>query len=1345
VNTAGRIKILTAAFVILAGTSVASFFLSVRANSARDYAYTARHALSSAMYEVSLASSALTRWMRFVAVTGGEFQYRAYRAEAERDRFGQALDTFTAFGAPRNETELLERLLYRRTLMSAIEREVLRLRFAGYVRESIDMAHSPEVAELGIPFEGMVQDLIALTHSRTQETLDSALTASGVFDTLIIVSTVLLALTGIFGLVWLDKTGTSRRVGILAVVFVALAGANVFFAVSTARFGREKSDAYELRSLLSTAIYNVELSTEALTRWVRVFVVTGSRVQYNLYREELEQDRFGQALDTFITARAPDSEVNVLVELVGRTSSLRQIEEQVIQLRLAGYTEEAVAMAFSPEVAAIGIPTNLLSRQLRENLTAATRETVDAARRGYGVFGTLLIVTTALLVLAGFGGLAVRSRRLGHIGDRQKGKPVSRVPGRGKNATIAARLAVSFALVIAIFIVYVAIINHFNTVIDNLNRHNNDFMAARVEILLSYHQQFTEMRRLLSESFMNSQWLEVSNDGIWRGFELRISDTHARLTYLAEAFRDSIGADQMFPKMPDDSRVYIMSEIMAYVDTIYEIYSTNFFLGGEMSFYHGNVLDYTGAAEIMLRMLNRINNVNQTIVSDNIEHYRNLSNSITVATLVLAVVLALLLAYSMVKTFTNRIKAIEADAALVEQGNFEATLQSDVTDEISKVFTNLVKVFTGLIDEINEVAREHAAGNTRVRVNSARFRGGYQKAALVINSLIDTVLEQREKMQIAQENSQAKSKFLASMSHEIRTPLTAVLGISELQLHDPNLPLETEEAFAKIYSSANTLLGIVNDILDLSKIEAGKMELHEEKYEVAGLLSDIVQLNLAYLGSKRLDFVIDVDERLPASFVGDELRIKQVLNNLLSNAFKYTDNGAVNFRASVADGDEPGYKNMIIAIRDTGWGMNGEQQKALFDEYTRFHVKQAPYKPGIGLGMPITFKLLNMMNAAIDVDSEVGKGTTVTVILPQRIVSDETLGAETAAYLKHFNADAHSAVKRLSFRPEPMPYGRVLVVDDVDANIYVAKGLMGLYRLQIDTCASGLEAIEKIRGGEVYDVVFMDQMMPEISGTEAVAAIRRMNYDLPIVALTANALVGQAEEFLRQGFDGFLSKPIQTAHLNAVLHKLVKDRHRPPGGATGNAVPEGASAAERKAIGDYFGRYMESSGIGGKVYRDFAKSQKNAMREITAAVEANDFKTAHRLAHTLKGLAGLVGERALADVAKKAETAFGEGVVPSGLTDSLGAETERVLDKIKRQYPDEPDARRAAATLDENRAREVFDRLSWLLEENSFGALEMIGDLAGIPQTHDLIEQIEAVDFALALKTLADIRETLNA
>ena len=609
-----------------------------------------------------------------------------------------------------------------------------------------------------------------------------------------------------------------------------------------------------------------------------------------------------------------------------------------------------------------------------------------------------------------------------------------------------------------------------------------------------------------------------------------------------------------------------------------------------------------------------------------------------------------------------------------------------------------------------------------------------------------------QRIEIAEENSKAKSRFLAKMSHEIRTPITAVLGISEIQLHNTTLPLEIEESFAKIYSSANTLLSIVNDILDLSKVEAGKMEIINDKYEVASLLGDVVQLNLAYLGSKPLTFNIEVDENIPVALIGDELRIKQTLNNMLSNAFKYTDEGTVSLKVSMKEGNQSDFLDLLVVIQDTGRGMSEEQLKALFDEYSRFHEKEHRFETGTGLGMSITYALLKMMDATIDVDSEVGKGTTVTLVMPQKIGAQERLGAETVRNLKNFNTDAMSVAKRLSFAPESMPYGRILVVDDVEANIYVATGLMRLYDLQIDTCTSGLAAIEKIGSGEVYDIIFMDQMMPEMNGMEATAIIRKMYYIHPIVALTADALVGQAEKFLQNGFDGFLSKPIQTVHLNALLQKFVRDRHPEAAAlleketaevtANGQAVNNAANAKHQN-IDDYFGNFMEASGINDKIRRDILRNRKNVMNEVAEAIAAEDLKTAHRLVHTLKGLVGSIGEKRLFDLAEKTEAAFRKGEVPTELLDPLGLEMERALARI-RAHLNEPEEDQAEAVLDNDMAKKVFDKLARLLEANSFDALELCDELAKIPQTKELITQIETVDFSQALKTLADLRENLK-
>ena len=394
---------------------------------------------------------------------------------------------------------------------------------------------------------------------------------------------------------------------------------------------------------------------------------------------------------------------------------------------------------------------------------------------------------------------------------------------------------------------------------------------------------------------------------------------------------------------------------------------------------------------------------------------------------------------------------------------------------------------------------------------------------------------ERQRLEVAEESNRAKSRFLARMSHELRTPITAVLGISEIQLRNADLPPQLKEPFAKINNSANLLLGIVNDILDLSRIESGKLPLVEAEYELASLIYDTAQLPTVHIGNKEIDFEMKVDEFMPAYLIGDALRIRQVMNNLLSNAFKYTESGTVTLSidCQAAAGDEGDEKVviLIISIQDTGMGMSQAQINDLQEEYSRFHEQSKPVITGTGLGMPIVYSLLQMMAAEIQLESEVGKGTHVIVRIPQKIAKPGLIGNK-------FSAQNHSSY----FVPEPMPYGRVLVVDDMEANLYVARGLLAFYELNVECCNDGNAAIEKIKAGKRYDIIFMDEMMPGISGTESVQILRDMGYTEPIIALTANALIGQAEVFIANGFDGFISKPIQTEELNSALVSFIKNK-----------------------------------------------------------------------------------------------------------------------------------------------------------------------------------------------------------
>jgi len=419
--------------------------------------------------------------------------------------------------------------------------------------------------------------------------------------------------------------------------------------------------------------------------------------------------------------------------------------------------------------------------------------------------------------------------------------------------------------------------------------------------------------------------------------------------------------------------------------------------------------------------------------------------------------------------------------------------------------------------------------------------------ALIASNFIKKPFEQIAVLKIAAENaSKAKSSFLSTMSHEIRTPMNAILGVTEILIQYESLPKEIEEGLGKIYSSCDLLLGIINDILDFSKIEAGKLDIIPNEYKTASMINDSIQLNMMRIGSKPIEFELHISEDVPANIIGDELRIKQILNNLLSNAFKYTEEGRVILTVASESAGEMTANGrditLLIDVRDTGYGMTRGQLDKLFDEYSRFNQQRNISVEGTGLGLAITRRLVSLMGGEITVESEPGKGTLFSLKLPQTAADAETLGKEVVENLSQFRLNYMTQKKWAQINRDPMPYGSVLVVDDVETNIYVAVGLMRLYRLQIDTAMRGQEAIDKINSGKVYDIVFMDHMMPEMDGIETVKRIRSLGYNAPVIALTANAVSGQSDMFLNNGFDDFISKPIDIRQLDVVLNKLIRDK-----------------------------------------------------------------------------------------------------------------------------------------------------------------------------------------------------------
>jgi signal transduction histidine kinase len=411
------------------------------------------------------------------------------------------------------------------------------------------------------------------------------------------------------------------------------------------------------------------------------------------------------------------------------------------------------------------------------------------------------------------------------------------------------------------------------------------------------------------------------------------------------------------------------------------------------------------------------------------------------------------------------------------------------------------------------------------------------------NDLEAAVKSAQAAAEAAKAANRSKSSFLASMSHEIRTPMNVIMGVTDILMHEEALSDKIADGLDKIYASSDMLLGIINDILDFSKIEAGKLDIIPAKYCVASIINDSIHLNMMRIGDKPIELELSINENMPANFIGDELRIKQILNNLLSNAFKYTNAGKVTLTVTYEAKDD--IDHLILIVKDTGQGMSREQLSTVFEEYSRFNEKVNRAVEGTGLGLTITQRLIDRMNGEINVESEPGQGTLITVRLPQEIADGCVMGREAAENLCEFRRSFLSRRKDSEILRDPMPYGRVLVVDDTETNLFVAVGLMKLYKLRCDTAMNGREAIEKVKNGNVYDVIFMDHMMPEMDGMEAAKQLRALGYTSPIVALTANAVTGQKDTFLANGFDDFISKPIDIRQLDTILNHLVRDKQPP--------------------------------------------------------------------------------------------------------------------------------------------------------------------------------------------------------
>ena len=568
---------------------------------------------------------------------------------------------------------------------------------------------------------------------------------------------------------------------------------------------------------------------------------------------------------------------------------------------------------------------------------------------------------------------------------------------------------------------------------------------------------------------------------------------------------------------------------------------------------------------------------------------------------------------------------------------------------INKIFNNW---YVGLITPSSEFFRELQSSA------QIMFLLGFL-LSLALSFVLVRLSAAKER---SDEESRAKSSFLARMSHEIRTPLNAVIGLAEIVLNRGKLPPVSIQDVQQIHQSGSSLLGIINDILDISKIEAGGFELVPVEYETVSLIYDTANLNKVRIGSKPINFLLEIPDDLPSRLYGDEIRVRQIMNNLLSNAIKYTKEGTVKLSISWEKEEASHEIKFCFSVQDTGMGIQAEDMEKLFTEYTQFDAHSNRQVEGTGLGLSITKKLVEMMSGTINVESEYGKGSTFTVNLLQTAAETEGslrgIGKDTAEKLKHFNYTDPG--KNTGIIRNFMPYGRVLIVDDLPVNLQVARGLLEPYGLNIDTANSGQEAVDLILAGNKYNLVFMDHMMPEMDGIEAAAIIRNWEEEneneerLPIIALTANALAGNMEMFMSKGFNGFVPKPIDIIQLDDTLNLWIRDKQN-------KEILEKAETerkenidleVNKKTLGAILSSLLEDIDVqhgikmtGGtenkyiEVLSFFRNDAESRLMFFSKSPENNDLKQFITQVHALKSASASIGAEKLSILAEELEKA----------------------------------------------------------------------------------------------------------
>ena len=520
--------------------------------------------------------------------------------------------------------------------------------------------------------------------------------------------------------------------------------------------------------------------------------------------------------------------------------------------------------------------------------------------------------------------------------------------------------------------------------------------------------------------------------------------------------------------------------------------------------------------------------------------------------------------------------------------------------------------------------------------------------------------------------NEAKSQFLANMSHEIRTPINGILGMDSVLLkecHDENL----REYAKNIQSAGQSLLSIINDILDISKIESGKMEILTIRYQLFSVLNDCYNLTKIKLQNKPVSFIMQINEKLPSWLYGDEVRIRQIINNFLSNAVKYTKEGNITFELDFEEKTDEQIL-LVITVRDTGIGIKEEDLGKLFESFTRIEEKRNRNIEGTGLGLNLTKNLVNLMGGEVFAESTYGKGSCFTAKIPQKIADAKPMGDFGKRYQQYLST---SDDDKLSFLA---PDARILVVDDVTMNLKVVEGLLKATKIQIDTAVSGSECLECVKTTP-YQMIFLDHMMPEMDGLETLEHMKNLadnpNAQTPVIMLTANAIVGAKEEYIEAGFTDYLTKPIRETELLEMILKYLPEELVCENGGQGIEKSQDAQDMEQPEAGgegaEPLQRLEQLEGLDVKTGLIYCMNEEDfyieMLQEFLQADKASQLK--HFLAeedwdnyrttvHALKSTSLTIGAAHLSGEAKALEMAAKEGNM-----DYIRSHHDGVMDEYK--------------------------------------------------------------------------------